>query len=709
MTFDKTKAMRNAEKYLSQGKIRSAIGEYEQVVKHDARDFGTMNMLGDLHTKNLDVKAAVKYYTCVAEHYAKQGFAQKAIAVYNKISKLDPHSIDVSQRLAELYKVKGSLKDARAHYERVAEYFQRQGQKIEALGIWKEIALLDSTNTDVYISIADSYLEEGQTDEAFDAYVEVGTRFAKTEDHESAADSFLKAINIKRDDARALAGFVRAQFELGRARQAAEKLSELLAEFPHSREIRFLLIDCLIEAKELAEAEKAVIKLVEMEPANYPKFLELSHIYLSVEDINSATRILTMSSEHMLVGGQADEFRLLVDQILLRNPEQLDALRLLARYCSWQRDEDALCKSLVKLAEVAKGADSVDDERFALMQLTMIVPHEVAYTERLRTINELHGFEQVDDQENLFDSRFLKGQSNHKDPVELDEPVDGIIADNEFENGEPFVEGAVTVVDTFSDPGTGFAFAGTVIEIDESRVEQNGSANGSMTADGALRLQKEIDSIRFYIDNGYIELAEKSIFELQAEFGNRRELNEVAAELGLLASYTDPDQVGPEVMIAVGNTSLNGTRTFDIDDLRNELGIEETDPIDNSDYETHFNTAVAYQEMGLIENSIKEFQEAASLVKPNDGTRRFFSCANLLGHCFMEQKMPNLALKWFQRTLETADLTDEEKQGIWYELAGAYEAEGDHENAGRYFEQVYAENVNFRDVSERVKNVSVHR
>lgn len=71
--------------------------------------------------------------------------------------------------------------------------------------------------------------------------------------------------------------------------------------------------------------------------------------------------------------------------------------------------------------------------------------------------------------------------------------------------------------------------------------------------------------------------------------------------------------------------------------------------------------------------------------------------------------MPNLALKWYQRALETPSLDDEEKQAIWYELAAAYEADGDTENAGRYFEQVYAENIDFRDVSERVRQMAISR
>src|SRR5687767_13470899 len=107
MVFDKTKAMRNAERYLAQGKIRAAIGEYKEVVDNDPRDFGTMNLLGDLYTKASEPKSAVAYYTTVAEHYSKQGFSQKAIALYNKISKIQPNSLAVSEKLAELYKTKG--------------------------------------------------------------------------------------------------------------------------------------------------------------------------------------------------------------------------------------------------------------------------------------------------------------------------------------------------------------------------------------------------------------------------------------------------------------------------------------------------------------------------------------------------------------------------------------------------------------------------
>src|SRR5437867_1198331 len=99
MSFDKAKAMRSAERYVAQGKIRSAIDEYKAVVDNDPRDIATLNMLGDLYAKSAEHKKAVHCYMEVADHYNKQGFAQKAIAVYNKIARAQPDSIEVSAKL----------------------------------------------------------------------------------------------------------------------------------------------------------------------------------------------------------------------------------------------------------------------------------------------------------------------------------------------------------------------------------------------------------------------------------------------------------------------------------------------------------------------------------------------------------------------------------------------------------------------------------
>jgi len=157
------------------------------------------------------------------------------------------------------------------------------------------------------------------------------------------------------------------------------------------------------------------------------------------------------------------------------------------------------------------------------------------------------------------------------------------------------------------------------------------------------------------------------------------------------------------------SSSSSSAKTLDLSEIRFEFGVDEEEaPADASDYDTHYQMAVAYQEMGLMEDAIKEFQDAIGQIGEDDKTRRFFHCATLLGHCFMQKGMAKLALKWFNRALETPGLNSDEKKGIWYELGEAYQVDGDSDNAARYFEQVYAEDVDFRDVGTRLQNLMVN-
>ncbi|MDQ3129440.1 MAG: tetratricopeptide repeat protein [Acidobacteriota bacterium] len=757
MSFDKIKAMRNAERYLSQGKIRAAIGEYKQIVEHDPKDFSTLNILGDLYTKNAEKTEAVRCFTRVAEYYGKQGFAQKAIAIYNKISRLQPDSTEVSAKLAELYQMKGSLSEARSHYVALAGQYDRVGKKIEALAIWKKIAELDPNDTDVFLKIAESYLQENQTGEAADAFITAGERLAKQGKFDAALAIFSRTLEIRENDFKALDGFVKAQISLGDTEEAAKTLEKILEKQPFNREILYLLVDCHLDTNNPHEAEKAIIKLVEQEPANYPKFLELIEVYIRNGDLESASRTLSMSSEHLLVGGQASEFLKWTNEILARNPEQIEALHLLVRYYGWQRDESELKEALERLAEGAKLTGSIEDERYALAQLVMIVPHESRYAQRLHEINTEYdfaedvpvtpilvppvNFEDFASEESSFDAypavRFEESKEGapefatngfgnfHHDAASLNGFDDGT-KDFVF-SGDTF---DAKIVEEFDeDEYDSFGKTGKIFDEDFNAVQEVPERD-ELSASDELKLEKEFESIQFYVAQGYKELAEKSIAALEDEFGSRPEFvalrDQMDDSLQTLAEKTAPlvevveenagisfenNYAEPETESFVQEKSFeNGAQSFDyMNDFQNHLGFEESESSkEDSDYETHYHTAIAYKEMGLTEDSIRAFQDAINLVSPNDGTRRFFACAHLLGHCFMEKMMPNLALMWYKRALETSNLTNEEKQGIWYEIGNAYEVGGDSEKAIENFGMVYAVDVDYRDVSARIQTLHVN-
>src|SRR3954471_16917573 len=241
MSFDKAKAMRSAERFVAQGKLKNAIAEYRAVVDNDPRDIATLNMLGDLYAKNAEKREAVNCYLRVADHYNAQGFAQKAIAIYNKICRIQPDSIEVSAKLAELHRSKGSLSEARSHYMTLADHYKKKGRTLEALAMFKQIALLDPNNTEVCVSLAESYLREGQSDEAVEAYAEAGSRLSRLGMHEEAIEAMMKGYTVHPSDLRILEGLVREHTALGRAAKGVSLLEEILENEPFNREVLYLL------------------------------------------------------------------------------------------------------------------------------------------------------------------------------------------------------------------------------------------------------------------------------------------------------------------------------------------------------------------------------------------------------------------------------------------------------------------------------------
>jgi tetratricopeptide (TPR) repeat protein len=130
-------------------------------------------------------------------------------------------------------------------------------------------------------------------------------------------------------------------------------------------------------------------------------------------------------------------------------------------------------------------------------------------------------------------------------------------------------------------------------------------------------------------------------------------------------------------------------------------GVEQQ--LSAEDYETHYNLGIAYKEMGLIDEAIGEFQ----LASKDPG--RAVECCSMLGHCFLEKGMPQLAIKWFRKGLESPGIEDLATAGMLYDLAQVYQDTGDTDTAYRTFQEVYGLNANYRDVVRRVKELDAVR
>jgi tetratricopeptide (TPR) repeat protein len=129
-------------------------------------------------------------------------------------------------------------------------------------------------------------------------------------------------------------------------------------------------------------------------------------------------------------------------------------------------------------------------------------------------------------------------------------------------------------------------------------------------------------------------------------------------------------------------------------------GVEQQ--VDEEDYDTHYNLGIAYKEMGLVDEAIGEFQFAAR------DPSRTIECCGILGLCFRDRGMPDLALKWYKRGLDMPGLDEHKAMGLRYDMAEVFRERGEYEQALRMYTEVYGVDSNYRDVSARIKEVKGH-
>ena len=797
MGFDKAKAIRAAEKYLASGKIPSAIQEYSRIVEHDAEDFNALNMLGDLYTR-VDKRAeAASCYRRVAEHYREQGFTLKAVAMYKKLTRHAPEDHQTALALASLYEQQGLMVDARQHYLIAADAYGRAGNTREALDVLRRIADLDPSNTDIRLRLAASCAAEGMPDLAAEAYAEAGARLSARKEYEAALEAFTKSLALRPAAHAALHGLLTAHAELGTADEAAEVLEQVVKERPGDLEIRAMLARAYVDAEDAERAEAATRELVGRDPSSFMLLFDVVRLHLRRGDTDAAASLLDHVAEPALAGRQEATLAELLQEVLARNPEQMEAHRLLVRAYTSSHDEVNLRAALERLADAAEATGTVEDERRARTLLARLASGDQTNLARLE---ELGGplFDETDargEESPTFES-FMLGNDAPREQTPAPPPA---TSSAEFEWNSV---AETTTAETSPDASASFADLNDLTDSDEragadaSPVPQyqpppqtgfqefDFNAPPAETHGGDAQttgpsvenmLRQELESVDFYIEQGYADIARDTLDMLERQYGAHPD---IAALRGRLAPAEDSGAAAqgfdapPAYDPAVGFDSTFETNApeappaheaFDATGFEIPGGFETSASFESaeapapseipqsgggapaappagannvgargagidpglaaifdefreavedggeeessSDFDTHYQMGLAYREMGLLDQAVEEFQAAAGQSAPGDGTPRFLQCCNMLGHCFMEKGMPRPAALWFKRGLDAPGHTEDEYQAMRYDLGTAYEQMGDNGRAIEVLSEVYAIDVSYRGVAERLREL----
>jgi tetratricopeptide (TPR) repeat protein len=156
------------------------------------------------------------------------------------------------------------------------------------------------------------------------------------------------------------------------------------------------------------------------------------------------------------------------------------------------------------------------------------------------------------------------------------------------------------------------------------------------------------------------------------------------------------DEKTPKSTRMVADVREPESEQVDFSDMleRFKQGIAEN--VSEEDHEAHYDLGVAYKEMGLLDEAIAEFQKALRAVEHR--IRAF----EALGQCFIEKGQYQIAVTILSRALAEPGASDEQLVGVLYLLGYSSEALQKWNDALAYYERVFAVDITFRDVNDRL-------
>jgi tetratricopeptide (TPR) repeat protein len=458
-------------------------------------------------------------------------------------------------------------------------------------------------------------------------------------------------------------------------------------------------------------------------------------LYLGLNQVDAAVAVVARISEQMLAEHEEQQLLELLNEFLTCDADNVQALRLLVRAHWWQRDVDNLRASLERMAEAAEAAGVIDEERYALTQLTRLAPEHTAYADRLQ---ELGGATEEATAEVLpeFEPTAAAQIETTTEPVARDFAIEDessspLNGESEFQwNSISEVTDPQDAAGTEMEIERGFTFEGVVSEELSGSLDESAGETSEAEEERRATLRKqELESVDFYIAQGYADIAVDTLDLLERQFGKHPDIDlrrqqletgaetaaivmdaELPAEASVIEETADSSAAidYPQAALPVAQQPPANVQVIDagLAEIFEEYRVSaESDTTGNGDYETHYNLGLAYQEMDLFEEALEEFQMAISLVSADDGSTRYLQCCNLLGHCFMQKGVPQLAVKWFDKGLSSPNTSDDERQALRFDLAAAYEQAGDLNQAKNIFTEIYGVNVSYRGVNERLKSL----
>jgi tetratricopeptide (TPR) repeat protein len=327
---DRVKVIEQAEKYVRAGRVKDAIAEYEKLALSDPQDVGTLNIIGDLCIRLGHNDRAVRSFQKVAEEYERRGLFSQALAISKKIHKLDPANADHALKLGDLYAQQGFVADAKNVYAALAGRLAGVGKTAEAIAVYEKIVKLDREDHDARKALAGLYRGIGNVDAALDQLNESASARAEKNQFDDAVAVLNEALSLRPGDIRSLVTLVEVYKRQGQPGKAVEVLEKELAAAPDNVQLLNILGNIHFEAGETKKAEEIFTQIVTGHPLNVNARIKLGRIQILKDKLDQAYELFEPLINNLVKKHRDEKAIGLLGLILESQKPHLPALERLA-------------------------------------------------------------------------------------------------------------------------------------------------------------------------------------------------------------------------------------------------------------------------------------------------------------------------------------------------------------------------------------------
>ncbi len=377
--------LKKANKFFRQGKTDAAVKEYEKIIALKPDDLEVRRIVGDLHLRQNNIPGAVQQFGWIADYYLKEGYFAKAIAMYKRITRVEPNSEQALFKLADLYTKQGLVIEAKQIYLDIAEECKRQNNQKKALGMYKKILEFDRHNIKMRNLLADNYLKEGMEQDAIEEYATSADILINKKDYLRAEELLLNVLK-KLKNTKIIEKLLLCYTSQNENDKAINLLKEFGSEIYKDANLLKALGELYLKENLMDEAEKIFIKVAELDPEEAEVIMRLGKVYLQREEYDRTYELFLPIVDKDVKDNKFEEAASLLRFIIASNNSYLPALTKLGTIFNLSGKTNNLIALYESLIPIYEQKGKKEELKGILEELIKLSDTPFTYEEQLEKL-----------------------------------------------------------------------------------------------------------------------------------------------------------------------------------------------------------------------------------------------------------------------------------------------------------------------------------